>query len=75
MTTRGILVIEARRHRTQELNRQEALARFEALVLSALVLPKLRRPTQPTRVSEERRLRGKRRRSDIKRERRVADLD
>jgi len=75
MTSKGVLVIEARRHRTQEQTRQEAVARFEALVLRALVLPKLRRPTQATRGSEERRLRAKRRRSDIKRERWVADLD
>jgi ribosome-associated protein len=75
MTSRGFLVIEARRHRTQEQNRQEALARFETLILKALVPPKPRHATQPTVGSRERRLRVKKRRSEIKRARGAADLD
>jgi ribosome-associated protein len=75
MTHAGILVIETRRHRTQEQNRQDALARFESLVLKALVPPKSRHATQPTAGSRERRLRAKKRRSEVKRGRGAADLD
>ena len=75
MNSKGLLLIVARRHRTQDQNRQEALARFEALVLKALVAPKHRLPTQPTAASRDRRLRAKRCRSTIKRAGGAADLD
>ena len=69
MTQEGILVIEARRFRTQEGNREDALARFRALVQKALERPKSRKRTKPTKASQEERLREKQHRSKIKKTR------
>ncbi len=62
VTADGSLIIIARTQRTQEGNRREALQRLRELVLRALVVPKVRRATRPTRASRERRLEGKTRR-------------
>jgi ribosome-associated protein len=48
------------------MNRAEALARLQALVDTAAVVPRHRKPTRPTRASRERRLEGKLRRGKIK---------
>jgi len=69
MTQDGVLVIEARRFRTQERNRADALARLIALVRRAAVPPKARRKTRPTAAAKERRLEGKHRRAATKRRR------
>jgi ribosome-associated protein len=66
-TREGVIVIDARRFRTQERNRTDAIERLLELIREAAVAPKPRRPTRPTRASRERRLEGKRRRSDTKR--------
>ena len=63
----GVLIIDARRFRTQERNRQDALDRFSALVKKATFRKKRRRPTAPSRASKERRLDEKRRKSQTKR--------
>jgi ribosome-associated protein len=55
----GSLLILARNHRTQEANRREAEGRLAALIEAALVEPKVRRATRPTKASKERRLEGK----------------
>jgi ribosome-associated protein len=49
----------ARSHREQERNRQDALDRLGELIREALIEPKVRRPTKPTRSSKERRITGK----------------
>lgn len=67
LTDDGVLVIIARRHRTQEQNRQDAIERLADLIRSATKAPKRRRKTKPTLASRERRLKKKRRRSEIKR--------
>ncbi len=69
MTTEGVLVIEARRFRTRERNRADALARLTALIRRAAEPPKPRRRTRPPRASKARRLETKRRRGTIKRTR------
>ena len=66
----GELVIEARRHRTQEQNRRDALLRLIGLVREAAAVPKARRRTSPTRRVRERRLEEKRRRGRLKESRR-----
>jgi len=66
LTVDGEIVIEARRHRTQEQNRQDAVERLTALIRQAAVAPKSRRKTRPTAASRERRLTAKLRRSRIK---------
>ena len=69
MTEDGVLIIEARRFRTQDRNRQDAIDRLVALIRRASETPKPRRKTKPTRVSKEQRLEAKRRRSERKRTR------
>jgi ribosome-associated protein len=69
ITAEGILVIDARRFRTQAANRQDARARLLELIRQAAVKPKRRRKTRPTVASEERRIQTKRRRSETKRRR------
>ena len=66
ITNEGILLIEAKRFRTQEQNREDAIQRFVELVRKALVPPKRRRKTKPTQASKEERLKEKKRRGEIK---------
>ncbi|MBR1126271.1 aminoacyl-tRNA hydrolase [Bradyrhizobium lablabi] len=66
MTKEGVIVIHAQRFRTQERNRSDAIDRLIELLREALVRPTPRRPTRPTLGSKQRRLEGKKRRSDIK---------
>jgi ribosome-associated protein len=74
MTEDGVLIVVARRFRTQERNRQDAMHRLVALIRTASETPKPRRRTKPTRVSKEQRLEAKRRRGERKRTRqRVPD--
>jgi ribosome-associated protein len=61
VTDDGAVLIIARNHRTQEQNRREAHERLADLVRRALVEPKTRKPTRPTRASKERRLDSKNR--------------
>ncbi len=62
----GVLHLVAQSERSQLRNREEVVARFQALVRAALKRRKIRRPTQPTVGSIERRLRAKRKRSQVK---------
>ena len=66
LTDDGVLVIDARRFRTQERNRRDALERLVALVERALVAPRPRKATRPTRGSKERRLAAKQQRGKVK---------
>jgi len=66
MNDDGVVVIKAQRHRSQELNRRDALARLNELVARAAEVPIVRKPTRPTRASRERRLEGKSVRAGIK---------
>ena len=76
MTRDGVVVITARRFRSQDRNRQDALARLVGLIRQAATPIKHRRPTKPTRGSKQRRLDTKQRRSTIKKSRStVGDLD
>lgn len=75
MTEDGILLIDAHRYRTQEQNRLDALTRLVALVREALVEPKIRRKTRPTRTSSAARVDSKTRRGAVKRTRRFNPED
>lgn len=66
LTQEGVLVLLAQTHRTQEMNRKEAIDRLMGLLRQAAERPKPRRPTKPTKASKLRRLEGKSRRSDVK---------
>ena len=69
-TSQGEIVIEARRRRTRERNRADALERLVALIRRAARKPRRRLRTRPTRASRERRLQEKIRRAGIKQRRR-----
>jgi len=60
LTQAGVLVLTARRFRTQEQNRTDALARLRELIAQAAAIPKRRKATRPTGGSRERRLKKKR---------------
>ena len=66
ITNEGVVVIKAQEHRSQEMNRHDAVARLVALVQSVAHTPKARRATKPTYGSKMRRLEGKSQRSGIK---------
>lgn len=69
LTADGVLVILARRYRTQEQNRADALLRLAALIEKAQEPPKPRKKTKPTAAAQAARLQAKKRRAEIKRQR------
>jgi ribosome-associated protein len=69
MTGDGVILIDARRHRTQAQNREDARERLAALIRQAAVRPKRRRRTRPTAGSIERRVSTKRAQSEKKQRR------
>jgi len=68
-----VLILEAKKFRTQEQNREDALTRFYELIEKASIKPKLRHKTKPTKASKEKRLDGKKKRSEVKKLRGKSD--
>ena len=66
ITGEGELLIEAKKFRTQDQNREDAIRRFVELLQRAFKKPKVRTKTKPTAASKEKRLKQKKQRSDIK---------
>jgi ribosome-associated protein len=75
LTEQGELIVSSEQHRTQARNRAEARDKLDAILRQALVRPKKRRATKPSRASIRRRLEGKKRRSDLKKSRRKTGQD
>ena len=75
VTSEGVLMIEAKRFRTQEQNKEDATQRFIELLRKALIKPKRRRQTKPTKASKEKRLKGKKIRGEIKKSRQSKSFD
>jgi ribosome-associated protein len=71
MTDDGILVLEAKRYRSQEQNRLDAIFRFTRLIQTAMVEPRLRRATRPSLSAKAARVGEKKKRGEIKRFRRI----
>lgn len=69
----GYITLTSQRHRTQHLNRQDAIEKLQALISKALIPPKKRIATKPSRGSKERRIKQKKQHSAIKKERRVRE--
>ena len=67
ITSEGALLIEAKRFRAQQQNREDGLQRFVELVRKALIPPKPRKRTKPTAASKVKRLKEKKVRGDVKR--------
>ncbi|MBE0370196.1 MULTISPECIES: alternative ribosome rescue aminoacyl-tRNA hydrolase ArfB [Pseudoalteromonas] len=59
ITKEGVIVIKAQSHRTQEMNKEEALTRLKTLILDAIKIEKTRRATKPTRNSQRKRVDSK----------------
>jgi ribosome-associated protein len=70
ITSDGVIVIKAQRYRSQDRNREDALARLQELVDSATTVPRRRKPTRPTKGSQRRRVDSKVKRGQIKAARR-----
>ena len=66
ITQEGVLVLKAQKHRSQDMNRADALARLQELVDSVAAPPRVRRATKPRYGARQRRLEGKSQRSAIK---------
>ena len=70
VTAEGVVVIKAQRHRSQEQNRVDAIARLQAMIDAAATVPKARRATRPTRASQRRRVESKVKHGQVKAARR-----
>lgn len=76
MTKDGVIVITARRTRSQERNRDDALQRLIEMIRAATVVPKIRKARRPTLTAKRKRVDNKKKRGDIKKTRgRVSDTD
>ncbi len=69
MTNDGVVIVTARRFRSQDRNRADALDRLVELIRAATAVQKPRRPTRPTLASKRRRIEGKKQRGDTKKAR------
>jgi len=75
LTDHGLLIMVSEKYRSQHRNKEEVTERFLQLVKSSLVPAKKRRPTRPTRTSQERRIKQKKIRGEIKQFRRYRPGD
>jgi len=75
ITREGVIVIKAQQHRSQDMNRAEALRRLQQMVDAAAHVPKARRATRPTRAAKRKRLEGKLHRGRLKQLRRGVRAD
>jgi ribosome-associated protein len=62
----GVIVIKAQRYRSQDRNRDDAIARLQELIDGAASVPRTRKPTRPTKGSQRRRVEDKVRRGKVK---------
>lgn len=69
-TLDGELIIMSQKYRDQERNREDCLEKLRAIILQSLYVPKARKKTRPSRGAKKRRLHEKKRRSDVKQNRR-----
>jgi ribosome-associated protein len=75
LTQAGAIVIKATRFRTQERNKQDAIARLQSMLEIALFVPKKRKKTKPSRASVQKRLTQKKRHGEVKQRRRTQASD
>jgi ribosome-associated protein len=75
LTDDGVLLIDSRAHRTQPQNREAARERLVELIRKALIRPKARRQTRPSRAAKQKRIDTKKRRSRVKSLRRTGGDD
>ncbi|PSB56888.1 alternative ribosome rescue aminoacyl-tRNA hydrolase ArfB [Chamaesiphon polymorphus] len=73
ITSDGIVIIKSQEHRTQERNREEALDRLKALILSVAIVVLPRKLTKPSKGQVRRRLADKKHRSQMKESRKIVE--
>ncbi len=73
ISANGVITIKAQQHRTQERNREDSLERLRLLIQSVAIPRKKRKPTKPTKGSQNRRIEGKKRQGRLKALRRTVD--
>ena len=66
ITSEGVIIVKGQRYRSQDQNREDALARLQELVDAAAVVPRARKATKPTRGSQRRRVDSKVKRGQVK---------
>ena len=66
VTSDGVIIIKSQSHRTQEMNKDEALKRLKEIIVSATKVQKARRATKPTRNSQKRRIDNKTKKGETK---------
>ncbi len=66
ITKEGVIVIKAQEYRSQEKNREDALARLLSLIKSATIVQKKRKPTKPSRLSQKKRMDRKTKKGQLK---------
>ena len=71
----GVIIIKAQRYRTQEKNRDEALKRLAELIRKAVVVQKKRKPTRPSKISQQKRMNSKTRHGKTKNLRKKVSFD
>ena len=71
----GVIIIKAQRYRTQEKNREEALQRLAELIRKAVVVQKKRKPTRPSKTSQQKRMNSKTRHAKTKNLRKKVSFD
>jgi ribosome-associated protein len=69
ITKDGVLIIEAKRYRTQDKNKKDAIERLITLIRKSSEIVKPRRKTKPTKASLEKRISGKKKKSQLKKQR------
>lgn len=75
LTKDGVIVIKSQQHRSQERNREEALARLQEMIRAVAIIPKKRWITKPTQGAKRRRLEDKAQRSQLKSLRKKVGLE
>lgn len=75
ISTDGIIIIKAQRYRTQEKNREDALIRLQEIIRGVAVVKKKRRPTKPTKASQQKRMDSKTQRGKTKKLRGKVAID
>ncbi len=75
ITKDGVIVLKSQEHRTQEKNKEAALARLKLLIQSVMVVQKARRPTKPSKTAQKKRLDSKTKRSHLKANRGKVEWD
>ncbi|MCL1079731.1 aminoacyl-tRNA hydrolase [Parashewanella spongiae] len=66
ITADGVIIIKSQSHRTQEMNKEDALRRLKEIIISATTIQKARRPTKPTKSSQRKRMDNKTMKSSTK---------